>query len=606
MLVHTTVVTALSMALSMALSAAVRPPGAPAPARARPGYCLLPDQPASGEGYLIASASSPDLVHPFPRPPAREPTASERLDFAGFPNVSVLDVTGRGGAPERKVIVTYSTNVDEVVTLTNAAAVSDDGGAGFGPPSRTPLRESPIELHDGRFFATEYYPARTGPHTAALGVLTSSSLDDGESWLRSEATLTTPGDLLPGGAVHGTPIQLAGGTILITLYARYSGTGAYQAEVYASEDGGATFSRRGVIATPAEGFAYTEAAVAQTVDGSLLAVLRHDGGKYSTLRQSRSLDGGRTWSPARELRFTGRSGAPFADRDCVVRGVAPRLLLTPAGVLVLSAGRPDNWLAVSPDGRGEAWQEPRVTYHNRDGIWDTHGSSGYTGVAALGPHRLIQVFDNCKLPGVRPDGRLNETACPAHGRFEHGGWYAIKRRVFTVATPGPGLLDLAAMRRRGDLTIDTTMTWASPYRPRTRPAAAFDGSTAYWSAAVAAGRGRYVLHLDRPYAFTRIGLSLRPGRPAGARVYISRDGRSWGEPALIVTGRTDYAMRYSEVERTGRHVKIILARTRDCDPEIGRSCSMLNEVELYGAGPGRHGKARALTPAASGTEKPGR
>ncbi|MEO3887708.1 exo-alpha-sialidase [Nonomuraea sp. B5E05] len=580
-LVHATVVTALSVTLTL--------PAAPAPAQAPPGYCPLPDHPAASEGYLIASASSPDLVHPFPRPPAREPTASERLDFAGFPNVSVLDVTGRGGAPERKVIVTYTTNVDEVVTLTNAAVVSDDDGATFGPPSRTPLRESPIELHDGRFFATEYYPSRTGPHTAALGVLTSSSLDDAESWLRSEATLTTPGDLLPGGAVHGTPVQLAGGTILITLYARYSGTEAYQAEVYASEDGGTTFARRGVIATPEEGFNYTEAALAQTVDGSLLAVLRHDGGKYSTLRQSRSVDGGRTWSPARELRFTG----PFADGGCVVRGVAPRLLLTPAGVLVLSAGRPDNWLAVSPDGLGEAWQEPRVTYHNRDGIWDTHGSSGYTGLATVGPHRLIQVFDNCKLPGVRPDGLLNETACPAHGRFEHGGWYAIKRRLFTVAPPGPGLLDLAAMRRRGDLTIDTTMTWAGRHHPRTRPAAAFDGSTSYWSGAVAAGRGRYVLHLDRPYAFTRIGLSLRPGHPAGARVYISRDGRSWGEPALTVTGRTDYAMRYSEVERTGRHVKIILTRTHDCDPEIGRTCSMLNEVELYaGAEPGRRAPGR--------------
>ncbi|WP_246081187.1 exo-alpha-sialidase [Nonomuraea mesophila] len=581
---HATVVTALSTALSATLSATLPAtlPGAlpatlPASARAGAGYCVLPDRPAASEGYLIASASSPDLVHPFPRPPAREPTASERLEFAGFPNVSVLDVRGRGGVPERKVLVTYTTNVDEVVTLTNAAVVSGDGGATFGPPSRSPLREPPVELHDGRFFATEYYPARTGPHTAALGVLTSSSLDDGESWLRSEATLTTPGDLLPGGAAYGAPVQLPDGTILISVYARYGGTGAYQAEVYASQDGGTTFTRRGVIATPSEGFGYTEAAVAQTADGSLLAVLRHDGGKYSTLHQSRSADGGRTWSPARELRLSGLS----SGADCVVRGVAPRLLLTPAGVLVLSAGRPDNWLAVSPDGLGEAWLQPWVTYHNRDGIWDTHGSSGYTGVAAIGPHRLIQVFDNCKLPGVRPDGLLNETACPAHGRFEHGGWYAIKRRLFTVTPPGPGLLDLGAMRRRGDLTVDTTMRWTSRYRPRTRPAAAFDGSTAYWSGAVAAGRGRYVLHLDRPYAFTRIGLSLRPGHPAGARVYLSRDGRTWGEPALTVTGRTDYAMRYSELRHTGRHVKIVTTPTDGCDPEIGRTCSMLNEIELY-------------------------
>ncbi|MFI7612426.1 exo-alpha-sialidase [Nonomuraea terrae] len=562
-------------AVVTAVSMAAGPFTPPDPAPAGAPYCVLAEDftPAGADGsYLIDTASSLEWIHPHPAPARREPSASERLDFAGFPNVSVLDVTGPRGVPEQKVITTYATNVDQVVTLTNAAAVSDDGGVTFGPPDGTPLRESPIELHDGRFFATEYYPARTGPHTARLGVLTSSALEDGESWLRSAATLHTPGDLLPGGAAYGAPIQLADGTILITLYARYTDTGTYQAEVYASDDGGATFHRRGVIARPAGGFWFTEASIEQTLDGSLLAVLRRDGGQYATLHQSRSRDGGRTWSPVREVRFAGM--------DCVVRGVAPRPLLTPGGLLVLSAGRPDTWLAVSPDGLGEEWTEPRVTYHNRDGIWDTHGSSGYTGLAAVGPHRLIQVVDNCKLPGVSADGTLNETACPAHGRFEHGGWYAIKRLLFTVATPGHRV-DLDALRRSGDLRIATTMRWSSPYRARTNPAAAMDGSTGYWSSAVAPGRGRYELHFERPYRLSRIGLSLRPGHPAGARVYVSADGRSWGEPVVTIRDRTDHAMRYDAIGRTARHVRIVTEPTRDCDPEIGASCSMLNEVELY-------------------------
>ncbi|MFC4120800.1 sialidase family protein [Nonomuraea zeae] len=542
----------------------------------------------------------------------REPSASERLDFAGFPNVSALDVAGPHGAPAQKVITTFTTNVDQVVTLTNEAAVSTDGGLRFGPSSATPLREAPIQLLDGRFFATEYYPRRTGPHTATLGILTSSALHDGESWVRSEAVLRTPGDLLPGGAAHGVPIQLADGTILVTVYARYSDTGAYQAEVYASRDGGRTFDRRGVIAppepapppsgsppdsppssppapvpgsapspapgagavAPATGFVYNEASIAQTVDGSLLAVLRRDGGRFSTLHQTRSADGGRTWAPVRELRFSGL--------DCVVRGVAPKLLLTPGGLLVLSAGRPDNWLAVSPDGLGDEWREPRVTYHNRDGIWGTHGSSGYTGIAAVGPHRLIQVFDNCKLPGVRDDdGLLNETACPAHGRFENGGWYAIKRHLFTLTPPASGRLDLAAMRRRGELEVETTMRWTARDRRRTGPGGALDGSTGYWSSAVARGRGRYVLHLDRPHALTLIGLSLRPGHAASARVYVSGNGRSWGEPIVTITGRTDYALRYDSLARTARHVKIVTEPSAACEAEIGKSCSMLNEVELY-------------------------
>ncbi|WP_433444092.1 exo-alpha-sialidase [Nonomuraea sp. CA-141351] len=565
----------MARSMVVALSVAVAAPTCSGVAQAETGYCRLPDQPVASEANPIATTSSLGWIHPLPPPANREPTESERLDFAGFPNVSALDVVGHDGAPRQKVLSTFTTNVDEIVTLTNAAAVSDDGGLTFGPASRTPLREAPIELLDGRYFATEYYLQRTGPHTTRLGVLTSRSPDDQESWERSESTLSTPGDLMPGGASHGVPIQLADGTILITVYARYSDTGTYQAEVYASRDGARTFQRRGVIARPSEGFVYNEAAVEQTMDGSLLAVLRRDGGPYSTLHQSRSTDGGRTWSPVSELRFSG----PAGPIDCVVRGVAPRLLLTPGGVLVLSAGRPDNWLAVSPDGLGGEWLWPQVTYHNRDGIWDTHGSSGYTGIAALGAHKLIQVFDNCKLPGVRPDGLLNETTCPAHGRFENGGWYAIKRRLFTIAGPAPGLLDLAAMRRRGTLGIETTMRWTG--RPRSRPSAAFDGSTGYWSSAVAAGRGRYVLHLDRQYSLTRIGLSLRPGHAAGARVYVSEDGRSWGEPVMTITGRTDYALHYSEIAATGRHIKIVTDPTSRCDPEIGRTCSMLNEIELY-------------------------
>ncbi|MEW9550796.1 exo-alpha-sialidase [Nonomuraea sp. NPDC050783] len=562
----TRAVVAAVLAASPALTAA-------APVPEESGYCVLPDHARPSPPNLIASASSLAWIHPNPPPVEREPTRSERLDFAGFPNVSVLDVTDRRGRPARRVVTTFTTNVDKIVTLTNEAAVSLDGGATFGPSGATPLRESPVELLDGRYFATEYYLRRTGPHTARLGVLTSDTARS-EDWVRAEATLTTPGELMPGGATHGLPVQLADGTILITVYVRYQDTRADQAEVYASEDGGRTFARRGVIARPEPGFAYNEAALAQVMDGTLLAVVRRDGGRFSTLRQARSADGGRTWTPVSELRFTGM--------DCVVRGVAPRLLLMPDGTLVLSAGRPDDWLAFSPRGLGYEWLQPQVTYHNRDGVWDTHGSSGYTGVAAVGPHRLIQVFDNCKLPGVRQDGLLDETACPAHGRFEHGGWYAVKRRLFDLAPPAPGRLDLAALRRRGALTVSTTMRWTGGHRPRTRPAAALDGSTGYWSSAVAADRrGRYVLHLDRNYPLTLVGLSLRPGHPAGARVYVSRDGRSWGEPVLTVADRTDYALRYEPVAVTGRHVKIVVEPTDGCDPEIGRTCAMLNEVELY-------------------------
>ncbi|RSN06722.1 hypothetical protein DMB42_26050 [Nonomuraea sp. WAC 01424] len=545
-------------------------------ARTGETFCRLPEftgKSVPDGPYLTDTDVSPRWIYPYPAPDEREPSSEQRLDFAGFPSVAALDTVGRDGAPARKLLVTYTTNVDRVVTLTNEAAVSEDGGVTFGPSNRTPLREAPIELHDGGLLALEYYLRRTGPGTATLGVLTSRSPDD-EGWVRREATVTSPDEQADGGAAHGLPIQLADGTILFTAYIRQGGTGSYQPEVFASEDGGRTFARRGVITPPDPPYVYNEGALAQTLDGTLLAVLRRDGVPPSTLHQSRSSDGGRTWSPVQPLRIEGQ--------DCLVRGVAPRLLLMPDGVLVLSAGRPHNWLAIAPDGIGEEWRRQTVTYRNSDGVRDVHGSSGYTAIAAVGPHRLVQVFDNCKLPGVNSDGLLNETACPAHGKFENGGWYAIKRRLFTVVTPGPGLLDLAALQRGGALKLDTDMRWTTPAHPRTGPAGAFDGSTDYWSGAVATGPGRYVLHLDRPYAINRIGISLRPGHAASARVYVSADGRSWGRPAVTIGDRTDYAMRYHTVDRTGAHVMIVTEPTRDCDPEIGDSCSMLNELELYG------------------------
>ncbi|WP_156326014.1 exo-alpha-sialidase [Nonomuraea sp. SBT364] len=536
------------------------------PARGVAGvaYCRVPD----------AKLTDPAWIYPSPRPASAEPGARERLDFAGFPNASAIDTAGTDGSPTQRVLVTYSRNVDAVMAYTSAEAVSVDGGVTFGAPADTPLREAPIQLHDGRLFATAYYLTRQDEHTNRLPVFTSAGV--GQPWTRTEATFSSPGELIGGGVAHGLPIQLADGTILVSVYTRYTDTGEHQAEVYASADGGLTFARRGVIARPAGGHVYNEAAIEQTADGSLLAVLRREGGQYATLATSRSSDGGVTWSPVRELAFEGQ--------NCLVRGVAPRLLLMPGGTLVLSAGRPDVWLAQSRDGLGETWADPLVTYHNRDGVYDAHGTSGYTGVAAVGPYRLLQVFDNCKLPGVRPGGGLNETACPARGRFEHGSWYGIRHRTIDLPEPAPGRLDLAALHRAGTLAVDSTMTWSSASRPRTRASGAFDGSTAYWSSAVAAGGpGTLTLGFDRARSFTRIALSLRPGHPAGARVYVSADGVSWGEPVATVTDRTDYAMRHLTFDPPveGKHVRIVADESAGCDPEIGATCAMLNEVELY-------------------------
>ncbi|MFI6182397.1 hypothetical protein ACIA8R_43200 [Nonomuraea sp. NPDC051191] len=211
-----------------------------------------------------------DWIYPSPRPAAKEPTAAQRRDYAGFPNLTAVDVVRPDGTPGQKLIATWSTNVDAVMAQTSGMAVSDDGGLTFGPPRATPLREAPVQLHDGRLFGTAYYLTKVDARTNELDVHTSTDL--GQTWDTARATFTSPDELVGGGVAHGVPVQLADRTVLVTVYARYTVTGGKnQAELYASADGGRTFARRGVIARPAGETTYNETAVEQTADGSLLA-----------------------------------------------------------------------------------------------------------------------------------------------------------------------------------------------------------------------------------------------------------------------------------------------------------------------------------------------
>jgi hypothetical protein len=120
--------------------------------------------------------------------------------------------------------------------------------------------------------------------------------------------------------------------------------------------------------------------------------------------------------------------------------------------------------------------------------------------------------------------------------------------------------------------------------PRARVDGAFDGSTEYWSSAVhAGGAGTFILNLDRTYALTKFGLSLRNGRPASGRVYASTDGTTWGDPLATVTNHTDLAMQYFTLASPvqAKYLKVELDASANCDAVLGSSCAFLNELELY-------------------------
>ncbi|MDF2650528.1 MAG: hypothetical protein K0Q73_6333, partial [Paenibacillus sp.] len=66
------------------------------------------------------------------------------------------------------------------------------------------------------------------------------------------------------------------------------------------------------------------------------------------------------------------------------------MVLLPNGVLVLSYGRPNTKFVLSEDGNGNSWTNFTSTFSETTNVLET---SGYTGVAVVGPNRFVQVGD---------------------------------------------------------------------------------------------------------------------------------------------------------------------------------------------------------------------
>ncbi len=121
-------------------------------------------------------------------------------------------------------------------------------------------------------------------------------------------------------------------------------------------------------------------------DGKVLCILRTGG----TICLNESADGGKTWTPPREIPG--------------FRGVWPNLVCTEDGVVVAFAGRPDDWLTFSLD-EGATWTTPiRVGGSNpQRGCDCTH----YNGIVEVAPDRLLAVY--CR--SVDPDDVENGGPC---------------------------------------------------------------------------------------------------------------------------------------------------------------------------------------------------
>lgn len=511
---------------------------------------------------------------------------------AAFPSASSHDVVAADGSPRKQVVVGFSEGLDEASENTvPGRVVSNDGSATF--PASTYDHEpsaSYTRLRDGTLISYAFKPTAVAADGTTMTFPVYRSTDDGATWSHGSAVVRVGGTLRsrhPDGAgrTSGRPLELPDGTILLSYYANVvedgtSARGTNRSVLAASTDGGTTFAHRGVIARDAGAtHNYPEPAVEQLPDGRLLSVVRHhtwSGSAWdlATPRQTISSDGGATWAALADVAVSFPYGYDnYDDNNKKLLGVAPALTRMPNGAIVLSSGRPDNWVAISTNGAGTGWVG-QVSYRNcPTSGYRFHGSTGNTSLAVVESNRIAQVGDNCEITW----------ACPAADTgFTIDKQNRIWRRYVDVLTPDVGKIDLATKHRLGQVSVSTDMTWTSAAHPRARVDGAFDGSTEYWSSAVrAGGGGSYVIQLDRQYSLTRIGLSLRNGRAATGRVYASTDGVTWGSPIVTAANRTHLSLEYTAVSAAARFVKVEVDGSAACEAALGAGCAMLNELELY-------------------------
>ncbi|GAA1489689.1 sialidase family protein [Brachybacterium sacelli] len=357
---------------------------------------------ASGDSVVIDDVTFADGRHVAKAPRERtfhvgDPVTVDSTDdgFMQMPNTATVHVTADG---RQEVLVGYPVHGDATHdTGTALAASTDEGRSWTQVDERNPFPEEQSfylsTLNSGELLAVSYHTFMVeGSGDTEAIVPTAVSSDGGRSWTHREGTMTAPTAMRPisdgtsrpghelGGFVLVHSVKEIDGTLFQSGYGYYEGDERYRQILLASSDGGITWEVRGTIAVDPdlsdhpryEGF--SEAAIAQTRDGNLLAVMRT--GNYQPLYQATSIDGGRTWNDLRPV-VAGPDEIP-------VVGVFPDLLPMPDGTMVLWIGRPGQSLLASPDGNGHSWTTPvTVDYMN----------SGNGTLVPLGGSRILAFGD---------------------------------------------------------------------------------------------------------------------------------------------------------------------------------------------------------------------
>lgn len=280
---------------------------------------------------------------------------------------------------------------------------SEDGGKTWTKAPYS-LNTNAFEFEDGEIIAPGFNTTKAGD--GVFEVPLSRSTDGGKTFQRETARLNIPlgtggtgddGKYYPGPGVDHAIVQLRDGSLLMAMYGYFTTDTVlcpafkpewkvykYRTWVMRSTDRGRTWDLRSTVAyDPSVGAeSFCEADLLQLPGGDLLCFMRTGGEppKYVTpLYCSRSQDDGLTWSKPE----------PIADR-----GVWPNACRLRSGVLAVTYGRPDNWLAFSLD-EGKTWTGHFCFYRG--------ATTSYNTVAEVAPNTLLVVYDRRRLA---PDGNL--------------------------------------------------------------------------------------------------------------------------------------------------------------------------------------------------------
>lgn len=512
-----------------------------------------PATPADGADPAKPLLTAGALWHPWSPGPGELGCCPMALSF---------DHVRDDGRTAKSVLASWGRNEDSpTAPPRNTRAIGENNGQIFTPYTALPAEHAMVastRLRSGTLLTASFVPV-SSPAPNRFGILMASSTDAAKSWQNWTAPITEDKWKLGWYRIHRDLIELADGTLLLGGYGKgaIDGVTKEYSLIFESTDGGKSFRQRSAV-NAGSSYSTNELGFGRTADGRLVAVMR---GTESVprppsmpLTQTFSADDGRTWEPVKP--FVPPAGMPN-------NGIMPQPVLQPNGQLLLSYGRPDNNVVVSLDGTGRTWDAGKTVYSRYPGENSTRRWMGSSGNMAL----------------VNRDA----SSSLAFGDSCHNIWYCreyshdnkIWTRVVDARGPGQGRLDLMTKALAGTVKVTAAgLAASSAAYPEQRALGAIDGSGEYRAAARFAGKGKLTVELDRVYTLNRIGLMLGKGERNSANIQVSVDGRAWGKPVLKTGARTDWAMRYTDIEPVeAKFVRIV--------PGDEAPLTAVTELELF-------------------------